>query len=500
MAGSWSLYLLVLAAGVLLASGGLKLRDRVAYAGAVDGFSALPAAARAAAKRALPVVEMALGALLLVTAGAFLSVFAWVATALMLAFTALIAVTLARGERPTCQCFGAASAEPISGWTLLRNVALVALFGGLAAGVAPGAGLIGALGDASDDARSGLAALVLGTVAVIVLCVRQDRLLASGHVPSTSAVTADGGPPQPPSLSTEPIPPMHLTSPTGVPTQLREMAQDQAQLLVYVSPTCSTCHQLVPLVTDWQQLLGDELDVRLVSIGNHEDSAQVYPHQIDQLWFDDEQGYGRLGIPGTPSALLLGTNGTIAAGPAAGVPAIQELLGTVVQALGVNLMTGAAQQSHHQSEATREDQSGWVPEVGTPVPDLIVVDDAGATSSYADALATLSQRAGVDTLTTLAWGHDCGWCEEILDDVRRASASGSVVLVISEDPSTVRAQGMTGPVLQVMPPASAVEAVGVPGTPAAVPVRDGKVVGLGGVGGPHVLEVIAEHAGSGASA
>ena len=98
----------------------------------------------------------------------------------------------------------------------------------------------------------------------------------------------------------------------------------------------------------------------------------------------------------------------------------------------------------------------------------------------------------------MAWSHTCSWCDEVLDDVRRASARGDVVLVVSEDIATVRAQGITGPVLQVMAPATAVEAVGVPGTPGAVPVRDGVVAGLGGVGGPHVLEVIAEYSGCGA--
>jgi len=281
-----------------------------------------------------------------------------------------------------------------------------------------------------------------------------------------------------------------------VPVQLREMADTRAQLLVYVSPTCSTCHQLVPLVADWQDLLGAELDVRLVSIGGREESAEAYPHQADQLWFDEEQGYGRLGIPGTPTAVLLGTNGLVAAGPAAGVPAIQELLGTVVQALGVNLMTGTAQQSHGHGVATRQDQAGWVPEVGEPVPALTVVGEDGTVTGYAEALDDLAKEGG--TVTTVAWSPTCSWCDEVLDDVRRASAAGDVVLVVSEDVATVRAHGITGPVLRVMAPGSAVEAVGVPGTPGAVPVRDGVVAGLGGVGGPHVLEVIAEFSGSSA--
>ena len=491
MSASWAPWLLLLAASVLLASGGLKLRDRAAFARAVDGFTVLPSPVRRAAG-AVPFVEVALGVLLLVASGALLTAATWVATALLLVFTVLVAATLARGERPACQCFGVAGTEPISAWTLTRNVALTLGFGALAAGVAPGAGLVGALGGASDDARSLFAALALGTVAVVVLWVRQDRLATQLRTRGGTATATEA--PQPDSLAQQDIPDLALVPPSGESVRLAEMARERAQLLVYVSPTCSTCHQLVPLVSDWQELLGAELDVRLVSIGSRADSAAVYPHQVDQMWFDEDLGYRKLGIPGTPTAMLLGTNGTIAAGPAAGVPAIQELLGTVVQALGVNLMTGAAQQSHGGHDPSREDQAQWVPEPGRAVPDLTVAREDGTVSSYAEALAELAQPGG--TLTTLAWSHTCSWCDEVLDDVRRASARGDVVLVVSEDIATVRAQGITGPVLRVMAPAAAVEAVGVPGTPGAVPVRNGVVAGLGGVGGPHVLEVIEEFSGA----
>ena len=488
MAGSWAPFLLLVAGCVPLTSGGMKLRDGAVFARAVDGFTVLPASVRSAA-RVLPAVELALGALLLLSSGRLLAAGLWAAAALLLSLTALVGVTLARGERPVCQCFGAASAEPISGWTLARNVALVLLFAVLGAGLAPEAGLLRAL---SGRRRHpfGVALMALGAIAFVVLWVRQERLAAGAP-----AAEVAGAPAQPPSLSEQPIPVLRLTSPTGEQVQLRAMAHARAQLLVYVSPTCSTCHQLVPLVADWQELLGAELDVRLVSIGSRADTAAAYPHQVDQMWFDEDLGYGQLGVPGTPTALLLGTNGTIAAGPAAGVPAIQELLGTVVQALGVNLMTGAAQQSHggHAHEPTREDQAQWVPEVGRSVPALTVVREDGTVADYADALAEVADGG---TVTAVAWSHTCSWCEEVLDDVRRASASGSVVLVVSEDIATVRAQGVTGPVLQVMSPATAVEAVGVPGTPAAVPVRNGVVVGLGGIGGPHVLEVISEYSRS----
>jgi hypothetical protein len=48
------------------------------------------------------------------------------ATLLLLAFAAVIAVTLGRGARPSCRCFGTKSA-PLRGAHVARNLALAAL-------------------------------------------------------------------------------------------------------------------------------------------------------------------------------------------------------------------------------------------------------------------------------------------------------------------------------------------------------------------------------------
>jgi uncharacterized membrane protein YphA (DoxX/SURF4 family) len=47
------------------------------------------------------------------------------ALAMLLAFTALIGVRLARGEHPPCACFGAWSATPVGPRHLVRNAALL---------------------------------------------------------------------------------------------------------------------------------------------------------------------------------------------------------------------------------------------------------------------------------------------------------------------------------------------------------------------------------------
>ena len=106
---------------VLLVSGVLKVRSR-----------SWPAAAAAfgTPRPLVPVVpwaELALGTLLVAQVGVPWT--AAVALALLAAFTAVVAVRVARAEEVPCGCFGDASTRPVSRRTLARNLVLCALAG-----------------------------------------------------------------------------------------------------------------------------------------------------------------------------------------------------------------------------------------------------------------------------------------------------------------------------------------------------------------------------------
>lgn len=73
----------------------------------------------------VPWWELLVGALLIVQFQR--QVVAWVAVATLVAFTALIAVRLSRGQRPPCACFGAWTARPIGAGTVARNAGLIAV-------------------------------------------------------------------------------------------------------------------------------------------------------------------------------------------------------------------------------------------------------------------------------------------------------------------------------------------------------------------------------------
>jgi hypothetical protein len=84
------------------------------------------AAALGAPTTIIPVVpwaEIAIGALL--CAQIARAVIASVAAAMLVAFSALLIIRLANGQRPPCACFGSWSAKPLSWRHLVRNGVLL---------------------------------------------------------------------------------------------------------------------------------------------------------------------------------------------------------------------------------------------------------------------------------------------------------------------------------------------------------------------------------------
>jgi uncharacterized membrane protein YphA (DoxX/SURF4 family) len=118
----------LLLGGVWLWAGLAKVTDLDASVRAVRAYDLLPEAVVPALGAALPLVEILLGALLVV--GAFVRPAAIVSAVLMAAFVIGIASAWARGLRIDCGCFGsggllAADAQPTYGWELARDGGLL---------------------------------------------------------------------------------------------------------------------------------------------------------------------------------------------------------------------------------------------------------------------------------------------------------------------------------------------------------------------------------------
>ncbi|NEA35962.1 hypothetical protein G3I17_30575 [Streptomyces sp. SID13031] len=144
----------------------------------------LPRAVRRPAARAVVVSELALTVLLLISAAAVVNaalvpvaVIAHAgAAAVLLAFTVAIVLTLRRGGRQPCRCFGA-KATPLGPAHIVRNVLLlVVAFGGLA--TLSGSHSI----EPAGAALAGVAGLVAG-----LLVTRFDDLTDLFRTPEISA-------------------------------------------------------------------------------------------------------------------------------------------------------------------------------------------------------------------------------------------------------------------------------------------------------------------------
>lgn len=111
----------IVLAAVMLVSAVMKLRDR----GWPDAAAAL-GVQRPIALVVAP-LELAIGAFLM--AGVAVRVVSWVTFGLMIAFTPVLVLALAKpiDERPRCACFGKLSAQPVSVLSVVRNGVFAAL-------------------------------------------------------------------------------------------------------------------------------------------------------------------------------------------------------------------------------------------------------------------------------------------------------------------------------------------------------------------------------------
>ena len=112
-------------AGVFAAAAWAKLADSHGTRQAAVDFG-VPAALTPAVAFVLPVAELTV-AVLLIFGGAAAASGAVGALALLCVLTAAVAVSLARGRRPDCHCFGRVRSEIVGARTLVRNGILMAV-------------------------------------------------------------------------------------------------------------------------------------------------------------------------------------------------------------------------------------------------------------------------------------------------------------------------------------------------------------------------------------
>jgi hypothetical protein len=478
-------------AGVLIVSATAKLRDRQGARQAAADLGVPPGLAPLIAASLAP-LEL-LSAVLLLTTGWLVVAGAALAGLLLLAFTIAIVVSLARGRRVECHCFGALSAKPLSWWSVARNVALLLL----AVLVLTGGGQQGwpwqELADLLDPLSSTerwlwvvVAALVVAVVALAVLfgsllrrygvvLLRLEALESAAHL-----TPAQGQPFRP-----TPVPPLRLTGADGRNHDVRELLPDDGPtLIVSVSPGCEACGSLVDDLRHWQDDPTGPA-VLVVSPGPRPaittkfGELTVHEHHAPELM--------PLGMEYTPGALGI-SGAEVSTRTVYGVDDIRRLyLALAGRVPATELVIGPP--------PLRE---------GDPLPEILVgvpADPPGtqpASPPHPDGLtvsltiaAAVDRAVDGDDAVLLFWDTTCGFCQQVTADVaRRAPLLPLVVALKGDDVGVLRASGITSPV--VLDPQFAVgNALQAPGTPCAVRVRGGAIASTVAVGGPEVLDLLA---------
>ena len=413
-------------AAVLSASGLAKLADRRSEA-TVEAAVALgvPRSVAGSVGPVVPYVELVIAVALL--AGTSARVASGAATVLFAVFTALVARTLKRGERPPCNCFGQVHDAPISMVTLARNVALL-IASALVAAIGAGPGLIPATAGVVDDLDSSTLASValLSMVGQWIFLFAMMRRLR--RRPAPAAAAADDHSPRPPaSAEGWPVgsraPRFRLLSVDGREIGLDAvLAVGRPVALVFTDPSCGPCQVMGPELGDWQRNLADRLTVIAISSGTAEvNEAKATEFDLDRRFVAVQKRTEVMRayrVSGTPAAVLVSLDGTIGSETKGGGHGVRSV---IVEGLG--LVARAPEWVEEFPDHTGPPEK----HPGDPAPPFeLEGPDDGLTSGH------LLGRLSV----LLYWDDTCPHCTELAPQLAAKSDDVDIAAIVASSSTT----------------------------------------------------------------
>lgn len=450
----------LLLAGVLTLSGITKLLDRAGSRKALSDFG-VPDALVAPLGTALPVVELAVAVALLPASTAIYGAVA--AVVLLGGFTIGIAVNLWQGSRAACHCFGQLSTEPI-GWPVLARNGLL-----LAAGLVV---VVAGWPDGGAGVGSWFAVLPpVVQAAVVVVVLACAGAATRGLVKARAAAQA---PLVMPDLAAAALPAGTRAPAFSLPSiddgivSLDDLlAPGKRVVLVFIDPECGSCSKVFPDVQQWQRQR-DDLTVAVISRGAvRENRAKLGSHTIARVLLQQERevatAYGALG---TPCALVINTDGTLATTPAMGDGAVRGVV-----------------------ERLERGVESRLPSAGDPAPPFTVPDLEGRDVS-------LDAYRGAPLLL-LFWNPGCPYCQQLLGlmrlwEARPVGVRPALLIVSGGEKADNEAQGFRSTIV-LDQRYQVAEQYGVGGTPSAVLIdAAGRLASAVAAGGAHILALIGQ--------
>lgn len=337
------LFLRLLLAGTFVLAAAGKVSRPSDFRKALAGFGMAPALARWTAVL-IPAVEFGTAAMLIVTRLAIWGGIA--AVALLLTFTAAIAVNLAYGRKPDCHCFGNLRVAPIGPAALVRNFAFTAAASCIVWQAQSRDGVTSLMEWQNGQLLLLIIVIAVLTVAVVTegwfifhllgqhgrLLLRLDdleRRLQLGMSPVARNSQTAGLP------VGAPAPVFEAVALAGNRAGLDDLrGLGRRIMLVFSDVHCGPCNALLPHVASWQRNFAEILTIVVVSRGSVEDAPKFADHNTGLVIIEQEHGIAeRYRIPATPSAVLIDAEGAIADSLAVGPQSIADLVSrlTVVQ-------------------------------------------------------------------------------------------------------------------------------------------------------------------------
>ena len=445
-----------------------KLADRPGTKRAVVGFGVAESLADGVAL-AVPVAELVVAALLIPGALAWWGGLG--ALALLLAFSAAIAINLARGNAPDCHCFGQLHSEPVSPWTLVRNGVLAAI-----ASFVVGGGSANRDGSAFHTLSQvpadrwvefGAGTLVVALLAaqlwlVLRLARQNEQLLIrlkmiEADVRGEAPAQPDDEPAVQQLTPGSPAPVFELPDLHGATVTLDSLCSSgKPLLLVFTDPGCGSCTALMPGVVQWEREYGAHMEIVVISAGTvEENERKAAEYGLTRVLLQhDREVENAYGIGGTPGAVVVRPDGSIGSPVAPGVDAIRALFDQLL-----TLLLPAVEV--HAPVSMNGGLPG--PKIEVPAPPVRLPDLEGR-------MVDLSEFRGERTLL-LFWYTGCSYCQQMLPalkawEANRPAGVPQLVVVATGPEDEVRVTNFRSPVL-LDPDFATARAFDINGTPLA---------------------------------
>jgi peroxiredoxin len=318
---------------VFVVAAAAKLARRSQTVGMLRAFG-VPATVAGPLARILPVAEMAVAVALISSATARYGAAA--AVALFTFFTLGMAINLAVGRKPDCNCFGALASAPIGFSTVLRNLALLSIGLFLIWQLRNSSGA--AVGFTIGPSTLGSTALTIALIeawGLLQIIAQNGRLLS--RLDELERQAGRGSPSRSQLSPGSAAPAFSLPDLAGEELTLDTLLGGRKLLLLFfVDVNCGPCHRLIASLSQWERDLESHADVAIVASGNAASIRRLFGRgQSPVLMQREHELADAYRIYSTPSAVLILPDGTIAGPVAEGPEAIRALVGVIENAVAV---------------------------------------------------------------------------------------------------------------------------------------------------------------------